>query len=146
MTRFVDDYLLYLLARASSLASGEFHARLEARGVAVSTWRVLAVLHGAGRVTLGELSQRCLFKQSTMTKIVDRLEQQGLVIRISGTDDRRQRFVRLSERGGAEVAALIEEARRHEARLLSGYTSDQVSLLKRSLHDLIEHCQLEDRP
>ena len=143
VARFVDDYLLYLLARASSLASGAFHARLEALGVTVSTWRVLAVLDGAGEVTLGELSQRCLFKQPTMTKIVDRLEHLGLVVRSAGTDDRRQRFVRLSARGRAEVAGLIEEARRHEARLLSGYTAEERDLLKRSLRDLIDHCRAE---
>jgi hypothetical protein len=45
--RFVDDYLLYLLARASHAASAGFHARLKARGVAVSVWRVVATLHGA---------------------------------------------------------------------------------------------------
>ena len=141
MARFVDDYLLYLLAKASSVASGEFHARLEALGVSVSTWRVLAVLHGAGPVTLGELSSRCLFKQSTMTKIVDRLEAQGLVRRSDGRDDRRQRFVHLSDRGNAEVGSLIEEARGHEAKLLAGYSETQIGLLKAALRDLIDHCE-----
>ena len=143
VTRFVDDYLLYLLARASSAASGGFHARLEERGVPVSTWRVLAVLHGAGEVTLGELSARCLFKQPTMTKIVDRLEAQGLVQRSAGTDDRRQRFVRLSEPGRAKVSSLVADARAHEARLLAGYAADEVDVLKRALRELIEHCRAE---
>ena len=33
--RFIDDYLSYLLARASHLVSRQFHAQLKPRGVAV---------------------------------------------------------------------------------------------------------------
>src|SRR5690606_15491283 len=44
MPRFVDDYLSYLLARASHQVSRAFHAQLKPYGLSVPQWRVLATL------------------------------------------------------------------------------------------------------
>jgi hypothetical protein len=73
--RFVEDYLLYLLARASHDASAGFHARLKARGVPVPVWRVVATLQGAAGGRDGRRAGRaCLMQQPTMTKLLDRME------------------------------------------------------------------------
>ena len=58
--RFVDDYLLYLLARASHVVSAEFHATLRRAGVAVPVWRVLATLSGSpGETVTGRPRPAC---------------------------------------------------------------------------------------
>lgn len=137
--RFVDGYLLYLLARASAQASRQFHAQLPGKGVSVSDWRILAVLSGADAgVSVGELAARCLFKQPTLTRAVDRLERRGLVRRDVGDGDRRRVVVSLTGQGAALVSGLIEEARAHEAALLSGYTPEEAGTLRRVLATLIE--------
>ncbi|MFC2999245.1 MarR family winged helix-turn-helix transcriptional regulator [Falsiroseomonas tokyonensis] len=115
--RFVQDYLLALLARASHAASAGFHAQLKARGVAVPVWRVLATLEGAGEgVTVGELAATCLMQQPTMSKLLDRMAAEGLVTR-----RREGRSMRvLLTLGGVTLAAeLVAEARAHEAVLLA---------------------------
>ncbi|MFC7542899.1 hypothetical protein ACFQU2_30300 [Siccirubricoccus deserti] len=45
--RFIDDYLLYLMARASHVVSDEFHEQLRRRRISVPVWRVLASLVGS---------------------------------------------------------------------------------------------------
>ncbi|MGG5809901.1 MarR family winged helix-turn-helix transcriptional regulator [Falsiroseomonas sp. CW058] len=115
--RFVEDYFLYLLARASHEASAGFHARLKARGVAVPVWRVVATLAGAGAgETVGALAAACLMQQPTMTKLLDRMEADGLVRR---RRDGRQTRIRLTAKGERLAAELIPLARAHEAELLA---------------------------
>ena len=58
--RFVNDYLLYLLARASSEVSAQFHQRLKTHGLQVAEWRVLASLSDGDGMTIGELAARAL--------------------------------------------------------------------------------------
>ena len=132
--RFVEDYLLSLLARASHAASAGFHARLKARGVPVPVWRVVATLHGAPEgETVGALAAACLMQQPTMTKLLDRMQAEGLVCR------RRQgRRTRIGLTGpGAELAAaLIAEARAHEATLLATH-AEAAPALKALLRTLI---------
>jgi len=132
--RFVDDYLLYLLARASHAASSGFHARLKARGVPVPVWRVVATLHGAGRgETVGALAAACLMQQPTMTKLLDRMEADGLVRR---RREGRQTRVALTRAGAKLAAALIAEARTHEATLLATH-AESAPALKALLRGLV---------
>jgi DNA-binding MarR family transcriptional regulator len=135
--RFVDGYLLYLLARASSIASAEFHARLKARGVAIPVWRILAVLKGTAGVTVGELAARCLANQPTITKTLDRMQAQGLVVRIADAGDRRRVFVRLTAAGEALVDELIADARAHQDRLVDAMGAPESRVLVEALQRLI---------
>ena len=133
-----EDYTLYLLARASELASAEFHAELAALGVPVPVWRVLAVLSG-GESSVGRLASACLIKQPTMTKLLDRMATEGLVERRRGEGDGRAVRVALTEAGRARAAALIPLARAHEARLLSEAPEGDAAALRRALKAFIAH-------
>lgn len=135
--RFVDGYLLYLLARASGIASAEFHDRLKTRGVPVPVWRILAVLKGADGVTIGELAVRCLANQPTVTKTIDRMQAQGLVNRTSDAVDRRRVFVRLTPAGEALVDNLIAEAKAHQDRLVRAMGLAESRVLVDALQRLI---------
>lgn len=117
--RFVDDYLLSLLARASHVVSSEFHARLRMRGVSVPVWRVLATLSGSTGETVSTLANACLLLQPTMTKVLDRMERDGLVRRRQDPEDRRLVRIHLTPRGEAMVAELLLAARQHESEIVA---------------------------
>lgn len=142
--RFIDDYLLYLLARASHVASAQFHDQLAERGIAVPVWRVLAVLAGTDGLTVGELAKGVLFKQPTLTKVVDRMAADGLVERVPGEGDRRRVLVRSTEKGRDLVAGLLVEAKAHERSILASYTREEARTLKQVLRTLIDRNDLSD--
>ncbi|WP_188902863.1 MarR family winged helix-turn-helix transcriptional regulator [Caldovatus sediminis] len=138
--RFVDDYLLALLARASHAVSAEFHAQLRGRGVGVPVWRVLATLSGLPRgqgETVTGLANACLLQQPTMTKVLDRMERDGLVRRHADVQDRRVVRLTLTPRGEAMVADLLVAARAHEAEVLARHSPEEVEAIKALLRDLI---------
>lgn len=135
MTRFIDDYLLYLLAKSSSRASAEFHAQLP---VPVAIWRVLATLYPDAPASLGDLAEACLTKQSTMTRQIDRMERDGLVTRAPVPGDRRQVAVALTKPGRALASQLAEQAKQHEAALISDLTPEDIAALKSTLAKLTQ--------
>jgi DNA-binding MarR family transcriptional regulator len=135
--RFVDDYLLYLLALASHQASGEFHAQLKALGIPVKTWRVLGALADVEGETISALARDVLANQPTLTKIVDRMARDGLVERCAAAGDRRKVLVRITDRGRAMVADLRRRAQAHEAEVLAGYDAAEAARLKAMLRTLI---------
>jgi len=135
---FVEDYLAYLLAHASHRISAEFHAEVASCGLSVLEWRVLASLAGGRTFSVGELSDLVLAQQSTLTKLLGRMEQQGLVQRRTGTRDRRQTAVSLTAQGQRLATPLLERARAHEARVLTEIGSDQGHQLKLLLRRLVE--------
>lgn len=135
--RFVDDYLSYLLARASHQVAREFHAQLKPHGLSVAEWRVLATLVDGDGLSLGELADAVLFKQPSLTKAIDRMERDGLVKRLPGAGDRRRIRIVVTSRGAAAVRGLLSRAKLHEARILAAYRPEEVENVKRFLRDLL---------
>ena len=134
---FVDSYLPYLLARASFSISSEFHAQVEAAGFTVSEWRILASLSGVKQRTVGELADIVLAKQPTVTKIVLRMADQGLVMRTACTQDKRQAWVSLTTKGKKTVQPILKNAALHEKQILESLGDVQSKALKVILQKLI---------
>lgn len=133
---FLDDYLLYLLARASAAASAQFHAELAARGVQVSTWRILAVLSD-GPATVGRLADAVILKQATLSKALDRLERDALIIRERTGRDRRHVTISLAPKGADLVRDLIPRALAHQEELLDRYDPAERAALMTVLRDFL---------
>jgi DNA-binding MarR family transcriptional regulator len=134
---FVDDYLAYLLARASHLISGEFHAVVEASGLSLMEWRVMASLSGKSSLSISELADIVLAKQPTVTKLVGRMQEAGWVLRCDAEHDRRQSLVSLTAAGQRKVQGLLRQAKVHEARVTADLGPEQTGQLKQILQHLI---------
>jgi DNA-binding MarR family transcriptional regulator len=134
---FVDAYLPALLAQASQLISTEFHAIVQANGLSVLEWRVLATLADSPPITIGQLAQQSVTKQPTVTRLLDRMEQQGYVERLSAAKDRRLTLVRMTRAGDKMIAGLIHKAHAHEASVLEPFGPKRSKELKKVLQELI---------
>ncbi len=135
--RFVDDYLAFLLAQASSRISREFHREVNAAGLSVTEWRVLASLEGSAGESIGVLSQLALTKQPTLSRVVQRMEAEGLVTRARVRSDRRQTVVRITPRGHRLTAALRARALQHQAAVLEPFGADNAEMLLGMLRQLL---------
>lgn len=138
---FLDSYLPYLLRQADQTLSAAFYDELSSRGVQRSEWRVLAVLHERGSMSMRDLTRVALSPQPTVTHAVSRLEKRGLVHRLVGTDDKRQRFVSTTTDGADLSASLIRAARKLEADALAAAGIGDLTALIAGLTDL--HRKLE---
>jgi DNA-binding MarR family transcriptional regulator len=135
---FVDDYLAYLLARASHLISSEFHAVVEASGLSLMEWRVMASLSGKEALSVGELADIVLAKQPTVTKLVGRMAEAGWVKRVDAPHDKRQSLVSLTAAGQRKVKPLLVQARGHEFEVTSALGADETQRLKSFLKNMIQ--------
>lgn len=135
--RFIDGYLAYLLAQASSRISHEFHREVNAAGLSVTEWRVLASLAGSEGESIGVLSLLALTKQPTLSKVVQRMENEGLVARTRVRADRRQTVVRLTPKGMRLTEALRERAQRHQDAVLEPFGADNARMLLAMLRELL---------
>ena len=140
---FIDTYLAYLLARASHRVSGQFHEALRARRVPVMHWRVMAALRN-GPMSIKTLGEVVLAQQSTVSKLVDRMGDAGLVRREAAAHDRRCVMVSLTAKGIRQVDPLIALARAHERSVLGPFGDDSARRLIQSLRQLADEPQ--ERP
>jgi DNA-binding MarR family transcriptional regulator len=76
-------------------------------GVTATQLNVLKLLEEIGELSLTELSRRLAAQNSTVTGIVDRMVQAGLVVREQSAEDRRVWRIRTTDRG-QEIARKVQ--------------------------------------
>lgn len=85
----LDGFVPYLFNRIVNRMNRNLTEALRAAGLTVPDWRVLAVLRAGRGHSLGELATYTVIEQSTLSRIIDRLQAAGLVVRRSRPGDGR---------------------------------------------------------
>lgn len=107
----LESHLGYWLRCLSNFVSGDFSAKLAAHDISVAQWVVLRTLYDQQSVSLNEAAKLVGVDKSTLSRMIDRLLQRGLVSRTEGRD-RRSIGLSLSPSGTAlvpKLAALADE-------------------------------------
>lgn len=137
---FIDDYLAYLLSQASQAVSNQFRSCLAAAEVSVIEWRVLSTLADHPQISVGQLSDIVMCKQPTLSKAIDRMEAKRWVTRSLSRQDRRVIAVTIDEAGLKIARTLLVKAKELEESELSGFSKNDIQILKEILRNLVRHC------
>jgi DNA-binding MarR family transcriptional regulator len=89
-------YQIRRLMQAGSLYSKELNKKYQ---VSAAQLNCLLALHESGPLLPSQIAKHMLVKSSTVTGIIDRLEQKRLVKRMRNSPDRRKIFIQLTEAG-----------------------------------------------
>ena len=129
----LENYLGYWLFYAQRCVAHAFSevlaAHCEERGkpyvVTPPQWGVLLQLHETDGLTVGTISQKRGVDAPTITGIVRRLEQSGLVERRHSLEDRRVVRVYLTPEGQDIVASLIHVAKDFQEVMTHGFSEEE---------------------
>ncbi|MFM2088104.1 MAG: hypothetical protein RLZZ237_2973 [Pseudomonadota bacterium] len=105
-------------------------------GLTHAQFDIIATLGNTSGMSFKELGQKTLITKGTLTGVVDRLEQKGLVIRKRCTRDKRLYFVRLSCEGESLFNEVFPKLTKQGQGLFSGYTEDDFVRLETTLAGL----------
>jgi len=94
---------------------------------------VLAHLASAGEATIGQVHRAFGHKRSTLTSILDRLEERRLIVRTSDARDRRTFVITLTRSGRAAATRVVEHLQAFESRALQGCAPADVRAFLRVL-------------
>ena len=114
------------MVRTANILSDAFEQMLKPHGITGTQYNVLRILRGAEPDGLcrNEVSQRLLNRMPDATRLLDRMEESGLVTRERSTSDRRLVTTRITKKGREIVDSLDESAdEQHEKAL--GHMSEQ---------------------
>ena len=136
--RFVDEYLGYLLGQANHALYKDFDVHVRAAGLSSIEWRVLATLHDSDPLTVSQLAKEVLSKQPTVTKLVQRMSEQGWVVLKADPVDQRRTLVAATVAGKRLVRPLVDKAREHEAAMLRTLVPSEKAALKKLLAKLAQ--------
>jgi DNA-binding MarR family transcriptional regulator len=140
--RTLEEETSVSLARTAALMEYAAAEVLRRRGLTPTQYNVLRILRGAEPDGLGrnEVRERLVFKVSDATRLLDRLEQMGLVARTRGGEDRRIVVARITRKGLELLAPLDGEIEQFHRRKLGHMGARKLRTLLNLLAEAREHC------
>lgn len=99
----------------------------------IEGWRVLGALRAGDGFTMSDISAAMSIPPPTLTRIVDKLVDSGLVLRRVDASDRRRVLVHLSARGKAKVRKLTKQESGLKAVLVDELGEDNAAQFIRTL-------------
>ncbi len=97
----LGDQLCYSIYSANMAIQRAYKPLLDELGLTYPQYLVLNVLWREDRQTVGAIADRLGLESSTLTPLLKRLEEAGLVDRARNPENERQVFVQLTEKGHA---------------------------------------------
>ena len=144
MMKPLDDYLPYLLNRAGARIAGSFTEVVRGYGITLPMWRVLAALNEADGQRMGELARRTSIDASTLSRVIDGMEQRGIARRMREDDDARSVTVSTTAEGRALTAKIVPMALSYEEVALAGFDDREARLLKQLLKRVFKNMDALD--
>jgi DNA-binding MarR family transcriptional regulator len=135
----LDSYLPYLLNRAGARIAIAFGEDVRPLGATLQMWRVLAALREKDGRRMGDLSATTSIEVSTLTRLVDTMENRGLVARRRDPKDSRAVLLHVTPAGKQLTRRIVPIAERYEKVALKGFAAAEAETLKSALRRLYDN-------
>jgi DNA-binding MarR family transcriptional regulator len=131
----MDDRLLFHFSRAGQRLKTYVQKQMKNQDIAMSPGQagILFLLKKTGTMKMTELGGLLEIDNSTITRLVDRLEEMELVERRMNPKDRRQYLISITEKGQDEIRKVQIIANQTNEMIKQGFTSEEVKVLLRIL-------------
>ncbi len=106
--------------------------------LSVAELRILKVLREQGSTPMNRFSTETMLSQPTITGMVDKLEERGLVERVRSVEDRREVLIAITPKGSETLAKGMDLHRQFVEKSLSALRPEDVDLLVRLLKRLAD--------
>lgn len=137
MSFLLHNSYAFWISRLASVMQDRFNKELETLDVTWPQWMVMNVLTHELAETPAHIAEQIGVDRSAVTRLVDRLEKKGLVIREHDGLDRRSIKIHITSPGKLMVKHLDEAAERHQKIFLDELQNTEHRALKGNIQKLL---------
>jgi MarR family 2-MHQ and catechol resistance regulon transcriptional repressor len=133
--------LWVILNRAQRAIGDRARRDLERQGLAPAEFAVLELLYHKGPRTPGEIGAGVLMASGSITYVVDKLQERGMVARRPCTEDRRAVYVELTPEARARMDEVFPRHAAAVREAMAGLTSEEKGIAAALLKRLGKHAR-----
>lgn len=124
----------YWVTRLARTLEADLEKRLAAYNITRASWAVLSAILHHDKTTPAALASFIGIDRAAVTRHLDRIEKQGLVVRDQCPNDRRSINLVLTEAGKSLATKLAADSKATNARFTAGLTQSETA----KLHSIIQ--------
>lgn len=136
-----EDIYNFIIGRTTILVNRILlrNFRKEKLDITMEQWSLLDILWKKDGCTQQELGARTFREKASITRLLDKLEQQNIVIRVPDRRDRRVRFVYLTAKGKSIEETATRVVRETYKHAVARIPEEQTVICKRVLNQIYEN-------
>ena len=127
-------YWVTLLAKSMEY---DLEERLKGHGITRATFAVLSAMFHDNKTTPAALAAFIGIDGAAITRHLDRIEKQGLILRERSAADRRSVNLKLTRKGSGLVPKLVAESKATNQKFLAGITSAEIDRFQRTIRKML---------
>ena len=131
-----EDCIIFLLAKAYQKAHSAFKQKLAPFGITPVQQLILAVLEEEEFLSPGEIAERVAMDNATLSGVLDRMAEAGMIRKEGNREDRRSVRVSLTPKAKRMQDELTEQRKAINEEITGKLSMEERLLLKRMLRDL----------
>ncbi|NVK43809.1 MAG: MarR family transcriptional regulator [Oceanospirillaceae bacterium] len=137
-----QEFPFYWIARVNALYTQEMERVLKRIDMDVPRWRIMMILMEQDRISISEIAEQAVAKLPTITKILYRMRDQGLIELSTSSSDGRVTLVTMTEPGRERLEMVRESLSGIFKRCFQGLTSTQIKRLNGLMEQLQDNILL----
>ena len=127
----------YWVTRLARAIEADFEARLEEYSVTRASWAVLSAIKHHDVTTPAALASFIGIDRAAITRHLDRIENQGLIIRDRSSSDGRSVDLKLTPKGERLVPELTAKSKAANAKFAASLTKDEHDTIQALLQRML---------
>lgn len=137
----IEDVILFQIDRTSKISKIYSQREFDKKnlGITVDQWVLLKIIDEYQPISQRELADRSNRDPASITRTLDILEKNDIIIRKAIPDNRRQYHVELTTHGSSFVKENMKMISRHREKSIQGFSDRQLSQLKSMLIKIQEN-------
>ncbi len=132
----------FLISQIKQLQGRAFEKMLKESGVDAfngAQGRILYVLWEHERLTISEIGRLTSLANTSLTSMLDRMEEGGLIVRIPDNHNRRQTFITITEQAKAYREAYDLVSEQMNTLFYQGFTESEVTAFEKMLSRIVDN-------
>lgn len=117
--------LFIVLSRAYKAINEHVNKEIQAKGLNPTEFAVLELLYHKGDQPMQQIGNKILLASGSITYVVDKLEQKGLLRRAACPNDRRVTYAQITEDGEKFIMGIFPEHAERIDKIMSSLTDSE---------------------
>ena len=118
--------------------SEDFNRRLEKQGSTRIQWVAMYFLHTQEKpISQKELALLMNIKDSTLARLVDRMERDLLLTRIESLEDKRVKYIELTKEGQEKIRSLLPAGQQFSDLLLEDLSQEELATFQKVIDQML---------
>lgn len=138
----LEDCIAYLTCMGSKTLSQRLEKRLELWHVTRIQWIAMYYIGQNEQITQNQLAEKMSLKEPTIVRLIDRMEKEEMIHRISTSLDRRKKYLELTPKGKQLNDELTQVGQKFKDDAIADLSEEELATFLHVLAKMIDNTKI----